>query len=106
MDENTRFIEDHITGKVRVEGLFFMGMYEQFVNHIEAGTPYKNIKDRSKIARRFARFFNQTIFKEFYKDRGYDPEKCRIELISLADMWDMEKKILNPTKGSRQRRSL
>lgn len=76
-----------------LEQLFFYGMVEQFYNCLESGAYWhKNIKDRSKIARRFANQFDNSLVYEYWLDNtGRSPDDEKATLLQLADDWEAER---------------
>lgn len=92
--------------EVDLYAFLYTGQFHAMVNAIESGATFKNIKDRSKVARRIAREFKKRVFCCFFEELGMDPEKCYGELMALAEGWEISKKMKQQTNGARQRNML
>ncbi len=74
-----------------LEEMFFQGFYVEFISMLESGAyAHKNIKDRSKIARRFAKeLMRKPVYAFWTSCVKRDPDADYLELMCMADSWDL-----------------
>lgn len=88
-----------------LEWMFYSGDLASFVQAVEDGYQYKNLRKKSSIYASFAREFDRHFVQILYSERAsLDPADCKFELECLAEKYKIDEdcdRVVKPKRGAR-----
>lgn len=90
-----------------LEWMFYSGDFASFVQAVEDGYLYKNLRKKSSIYASFAREFDRHFVQILYSERAsLDPADCKFELECLAEKNKLDEDCERGPKQKRGGRSI